>query len=176
MRVLLAALCAAFLSACAGESAARRCDLTASSEITFTSAGAADVVEVRTFGPDCSAAVAVFTVRSHEGLPVYAWASPMHPAFGDSFAPRTQDAASRGEVQDFLDRWSAPEVSTTRTAPPWSEDLTILQDAATYEDIRARDAPMLCFLSSVARQTCIYWESGVAAAGILFERDAIITP
>lgn len=170
-RALLLAL-AFTLCACGRDAGTARCDGEASSAVTFSSPDANDAVEARAIGADCGAAVAVFVVRSHEGVPIYAWAAPMHPTFGDSFAPRVEQPLSRQEMQAFLDRWAAAASATTSAAPAWHEGIVTPFSRDTYEDIRARNAPMLCFLSSVARETCIYWESGVAAAGLLVERDA----
>lgn len=170
-RALLLALAAA-LAGCARDAPAARCDLESSRAIAFSSAEADDVVEARALGADCGAAVAVYIVRSHEGVPIYAWAAPFHPTFGESFAPRAEGALSRQEMQAFLDRWAAPASAATAAAPAWHDAIVTPFDRETYEDVRARNAPMLCFLSSVARETCVYWESGVAAAGVLVERDA----
>jgi hypothetical protein len=170
-RALLLAL-ALTLCACSRSADDTRCDSEASNAVAFSSPDAHDAVEARAIGADCGAAVAVYVVRSHEGVPIYAWAAPMHPTFGDSFAPRVEQPLSRREMQSFLDRWAAAASATTGAAPAWHEGIVTPFARETYEDIRARDAPMLCFLSGVARETCIYWESGVAAAGVLVERDA----
>jgi len=170
LRVFILAILLVASGCARGE--AKRCDVLASSEVNFTATEQSDVVEARALGADCGAAVAVYVVRSREGLPVWAWAAPFHPTFGDSFAPRAQGALSHTEMEAFLERWAAPDVSTTRGAPAWHDAIVSPFDEATYEDIRTRGAPMICYLTSVARQTCIYWESGVAAAGVLVERDA----
>ncbi|MBI1187986.1 MAG: hypothetical protein GC206_11770 [Alphaproteobacteria bacterium] len=170
--MFLLILVAAALAGCGRSGETTRCDAEASSAVVFSAPDANDAVEARAIGADCGAAVAVLAVRSHEGVPIYAWAAPMHPTFGDSFAPRVETPLSRQEMQAFLDRWAAAASATTGAAPAWHEGIVTPFSRETYEDIRDRNAPMLCFLSSVARETCIYWESGVAAAGVLAERDA----
>jgi hypothetical protein len=171
---LLLPLALAFvLIACGVRDDAARCDLSASHEISFTAPDVRDVVETRSIGSDCSAAVALIIVRSHEGLPLWAWAAPAYPTFGDTFVPR---GPSQGPAQDdmraFLARWAAPELARTSAAPEWNAALQTTLDRATYQDIRARNLPMLCHLAGVARYMCVYWEPGVAGAGELYVRDS----
>ncbi|MGE0828158.1 MAG: hypothetical protein AB7O04_02255 [Hyphomonadaceae bacterium] len=177
VRVFLFAFLIPFLlGACAREAPAR-CDLSASSAIAFTAADAEDAVEARAIGAHCTAAVAVLIVRAQDGFPIWAWAAPFHPTFGGSFAPSGEtNSPTEEEMRAFLERWAQPDISTTSSAPPWSEALATAIDRATYEDIRARNTPMLCHLSGVARQTCVYWESAAASAGALYERDAPQAP
>jgi hypothetical protein len=173
VRLLLPFALAFALIACGAPNDAPRCDLSASHEISFTAPDVRDVVETRSIGSDCSAAVAVIIVRSHEGLPLWAWAAPAYPTFGDTFVPR---GPSQGPAQDdmraFLARWAAPELARTSAAPVWNAALQTTLDRATYEDIRARNLPMLCHLAGVARYMCVYWEPGVAGAGELYVRDS----
>jgi hypothetical protein len=160
------------LPGCTAPKAAPRCDLSASREIAFTEPEARDVVETRSLGADCGAAVTIFVLRSHEGIPLWAWAAPAYPVFGDAFAPRPDpDGPTRDEMRVFLKRWAAAEVARTGAAPEWSESLPTPLDRVTYEDVRARDVPMVCHLAGVARHVCIYWESGAAGAGELYVRE-----
>ena len=61
-----------------------------------------------------------------------------------------------------------------RAAPEWSAcsrpGQTTL-DQLTYEDVRARDLPMLCHFSGTARQTCVFWEPAAGGAGHFIDRD-----
>ncbi|MGE3249472.1 MAG: hypothetical protein AB7J28_16605 [Hyphomonadaceae bacterium] len=173
IRIAAAALCAITLIACAPDQTAERCDLTSEHEARFTGAEAPDIVEARTFGPNCGAAVAVMSVRSGEGHAIYAWAAPLHPTFGPNFAPRGEGGPQLEEVQGFLDRWSNARIGQTSGAPAWSETLDTHLDEPTYNDLRTRNAPMLCFLSAVAEETCLYWESAAAAAAVLYRTPAV---
>lgn len=79
-------------------------------------------------------------------------------------------------MREFLERWASPTtLASTSTAPEFS-DLVPGQttlDQLTYEDIRARDLPMLCHLSGTARETCVFWEPAAGGAGHLLDRDII---
>ncbi len=169
LRTLLLLVAVVALTACAP--APRRCDLAQMHAVTFSSAQAPDIVEARAVGPDCAHAVALLTLRGADGAVHWAWAAPLYPTFGDAFAPRG-DAPTREEVSAFLTRWAALTPARTSAAPAWREEVETPLPRALYDDIRARDAPMLCLLSGVARETCLYWESGAAAASEYYRRDA----
>lgn len=165
------------IGACAPrETAADTCDLVVTRELAFTDTAALDSVIARSLGPTCDKAVGVYIVTSADGHPIWSWTAPLSHAFGDAFL--TPDAAY---VQSFLDRWAGANVSSTAAAPAWSAAIARFAgehhstlDRTTYEDIRARDLPMLCHLTGVARETCIFWEPGAARAGLFYERDVAV--
>jgi hypothetical protein len=166
MRALAALLCALAAMACTPQ--AQRCDLSFAREVAFTSAEARDAVTVRALGPSCDKAIGVFAVRDGEDRPVWAWAAPLQHSFGDVFAADEPEA-----MQTFLERWAEPVIATTGEAPAWdalAPGATTL-DQLTYEDIRARNLPMLCHFSGTARQVCAFWEPVAGGAGLFYERD-----
>lgn len=162
--VLGAAACA--LAACAPEPAPR-CDISVTQEISFTGGPASDTVSASAIGAACDKATVLYIVHDAEGRPIWAWVSPMSRAFGDEIRAEEPD-----EMQDFLERWAQPDLATTGAAPAWPS-LAAGQstlDQFTYEDIRARDLPMLCHYSGTARQICVFWEPVAGGAGHYFER------
>lgn len=173
IRALLAVLTLAALG-CTPQEAAQNCDLSAERTLAFTASDAEDSIVARSLGAACGKAIAVFALVTAEDEPIYAWAQPMPRAFGDDF-----HSADAEHVQAFLDRWAAEaSVSTTGLAPPYAareaSGARVTLDRETYEDIRARDLPMLCHLSGVARETCVFWEPAAGGAGLLYERDVAI--
>jgi hypothetical protein len=158
----------AFALAACGPERDARCDLSAARDIAFVDAEGADTVIARTFGPSCDRAIGLYAVRDAEGRPIWAWASPLPRAFGEDFG-----ADGVEPMQAFLERWTQPTLTTSNAAPEWS-DLAPGQttlDRSTYEDIRARDLPMLCHFSGTARETCVFWEPAAGGAGHFFDRD-----
>jgi hypothetical protein len=153
------------IAACAPQ---QRCDLTAVHEISFTNANASDSITARSFGESCDQAVILYVVRDGEGAPVWSWAGALAQRFGEIFSAEDRDA-----VQDFLARWVQANVTTTQSAPTWDALMAgqTTLDQLTYEDIRARDLPMLCHFSATARETCVFWEPAAGAAGLFFERE-----
>lgn len=161
----LAVLLVVSLGACAQQ---QRCDLTAVHELSFTSSTAPDTVTARSLGATCDQAVVLLVVRDSEGAPVWTWTGVLTQRFGAEFLADDRDA-----LQDFLARWVQANVATTQAAPVW-DDLMAGQttlDQLTYEDIRARDLPMLCHFSATAREACVFWEPAAGAAGLFYERD-----
>jgi hypothetical protein len=136
--------------------------------LSFTSAEAQDTVTVRAFGPSCDKAIGMYEVRAEDGYPIWAWATPLSRSFGDVF-PATESAAMR----DFLGRWASPSLTTTQAAPVWTalEAGQTTLDRLTYDDIRARELPMLCHAIGVGRETCVFWEPAAGGAGHFFDRD-----
>lgn len=166
MRAPAAILCALAAMACTPQT--QRCNLTVAREIAFTSPDAHDTLTARALGPSCDMAIGLYAVRDAEGRPLWAWATPLHHAFGDVFAADEPEA-----MQSFLERWAEPVITTTESAPAWetlAPGATTL-DQLTYNDIRARDLPMLCHFSGTARQVCAFWEPAAGGAGLFYERD-----
>jgi hypothetical protein len=160
--LLIAALFA--LGACGKHQETAQCDVSVNETITFSEPG--DRIAARAFGEGCDKAVALYVVTSPEGHPIWTWVSPMAHAFGLQF-----DRATKEELGAFLAQWAQPQLARTSAAPAWSRDIKTPLDRATYEDVRARNLPMLCHLSGVARETCIFYEPAAAAATPLLERD-----
>lgn len=158
------------LAAC---SQAPQCDMEAAHDVAFTSEQARERVVVRTLGARCDQAVGVLVLEAEDGAALWSWSAPLAQAFGEVFAANDGDA-----VEDFLTRWAAPELSRTEAAPEWSllaPGQTTL-DRLTYEDLRARDTPMLCHFSGSGRQTCVFWEPAAGFAGHFYDRDAPDAP
>ena len=100
--------------------------------------------------------------------PVWSWTSPLTRSFGEVIPPDEPE-----QMRSFLERWAQPDILSATDAPPWRElesGQTTL-DQFTYEDIRARDLPMLCHYSGTARQTCVFWEPAAGGAGLFYERE-----
>jgi hypothetical protein len=166
VRFLLLALSALAIASCAPRGGA--CDVSVTQDLAF-SAARTETVTAQSFGPSCDRSIGLYTIRDAEGHPAWSWSAPLPRAFGEE-AFRDMDADG---MRDFLTRWAEPSLSTTQTAPAW-DALTPGQttlDRLTYDDIRARDLPMLCHSSGTARELCVFWEPAAGGAGLLLERD-----
>ncbi|MEQ1617977.1 MAG: hypothetical protein ABL883_06495 [Terricaulis sp.] len=157
----------ALLCACAP--IAGRCDMQATRVIDFSAAD--ESVNTRSIGAACNKAIGVFAVLDAEDRPIWSWSAPLESAYGDIFPSQDREA-----MRDFIERWAQPSVAETSTAPEW----TLLApgqstlDRATYEDLRARNLPMLCHSSGSARETCIFWEPAAGFAGHFYDRDVAL--
>ncbi|HRE42462.1 MAG TPA: hypothetical protein PKY87_00660 [Terricaulis sp.] len=167
MRLLILAglaLCAA----CAPQQTPH-CEARISREIAFTESAAPDVIAAQTLGEYCAQAFGVLTITTHEGDPVWVYAAPLARAFGEGFAEPEEEA-----MNAFLERWAQAELSRTSAAPAWTQ-LSAGQtglDQLTYEDIRARDLPMLCHYAGTGRQLCVFWEPAAGGAGQLLDLES----
>jgi hypothetical protein len=152
------------LAACAPRQAAQ-CDVSATRNVSFTQPEARDTVTTRVIGPSCAEAVALYAVREADGHLIWTWAGPLRQLYGDGATGEAAEA--------FLQQWALAAVATTSTAPTWQRlapGQTTL-DRLTYEDIRARNLPMLCHLSGTAREVCAFWEPAAGVAGLYLERN-----
>jgi hypothetical protein len=171
MRLLAFAVLLALIACIPGES--ERCNVTVTRDLSFTSPDAADTVTARSFGAACDRAIGFYAIHDAEGHPVWAWTTPLPRAFGDAFA---DDDAEH--MREFLERWAQPTVTTTQSAPEWralDAGQTTL-DRLTYDDIRARNLPMLCHSSGTARELCVFWEPAAGGAGYFFDRTVAEAP
>ena len=50
--------------------------------------------------------------------------------------------------------------------------LASMPEGRTYEDIRARDLPMLCHATATGAEACVFYEPAAGAAGHFFDREA----
>lgn len=168
MRVLLLALAALALSACVRGQQAAGCDMSVSREIAFTGGEAADVVTARAVGPTCDKASGFYAIHDGEGHPIWAWAAPLPRAFGEIGPPEEP-----AHMREFLARWAEPRIATTNAAPAWNtlEAGQTTLDQLTYDDIRARNLPMLCHYSGTAQETCVFWEPAAGGAGHFLDRS-----
>lgn len=166
VRLLVLCIVAA-LAACAPREA-MQCDVVVTQDVALSSSEANETVVARAIGPSCDKAVGLYAIHAADGHPAWAWAAPLPRAYGDAFVEADEEV-----VRDFLTRWAQPRIATTQAAPAW-DALTPGQttlDRLTYDDIRARNLPMLCHSTGTARELCVFWEPAAGAAGLYFERD-----
>lgn len=169
MRCFIVA-CALIVAACTPGAETARCDLSATHQLAFTTADAQDVITAQTIGPTCDKAIGLYVIRDSEGFPIWSWSAPVAHRFGAVF-----EAEDTEHVQNFVDRWAQASLSTTQAAPAFdalAQGQSTL-DQLTYEDIRARDLPMLCHFSGTGTEVCIFWEPAAGGAGLLLERDVV---
>jgi hypothetical protein len=164
----LAFVIAAALAACAPRGPLAQCDVAVTQDLALSGSDTHETIVARAIGPSCDKAVGLYAIHDAEGHPAWAWATPLARAYGDAFADADEE-----DVRAFLTRWARPNVTTTQAAPAWEElapGQTTL-DRLTYDDIRARNLPMLCHSTGTARELCVFWEPAAGGAGLYFERD-----
>jgi hypothetical protein len=146
------------------------CDRSATQVIAFTAPDAQDLIETRSFGPDCGNAVVMILVRRADGAPLYAW-STAKPWPSD----RAGGPVNGESMQNFLQQWGMVSVDTTMALPDWpqrqqafTEQLGAFMSTPfvreEYLDIRRKALPRLCFATGIESGTCIYYDAQANSA------------
>lgn len=169
MRFALVLSAAIALSACdqqriaAGDSCAR----SAAHEVAWSDANASDVITARAEGPSCTQAVVIWVARNAAGDPLWAFASTYYDMRFGGAAPEGAPAVSEAEVDAFLASWADVTEMRSSALPAWRAGAPSLTESATtfayetpfdretYEMLRTRDLPMICFASAVEATQCL---------------------
>lgn len=180
MRFLLiaAALC---LSACGphNETAADGCGIEETHDVTWSDADAPDVVSVRAEGPACDQAVAIFTLRNADGDALWAFASTFNDLTIGGPPPEGAPPVSRASVEEFLASWARVTEMRSGALPEWRADQThpgagvesfgyeTPFDRETYEMMRQRDVPTICYAVAVAAVQCLIMDPASHAPAVI---------
>jgi len=169
MRSLALAAFALGLAACSQPSAPAPagCARSATHEVTWSQADAADVITTSSQGPSCSRAVVTFVARNARGDPLWAFASTYYDMTAGGAPPPGAPAVTDAQMDAFLAGWANVTVSTTNTLPEWREGVATLTESATtfaydtpftrdvYENLRARNLRMICYAAAVEATQCL---------------------
>ncbi len=169
MRFTLVLVAALALSACGErrQTAASGCARVATHEVAWTNPDSPDTITTRSDGPSCAQAVVTFVVRNAAGDALWAFASTYYDLTAGGMAPQNAPAVSAEEMDSFLAGWA--DVSETRSGdlPQWREDAATLTESATtfayetpfdretYEMLRARNLPTICYAAAVEATQCL---------------------
>jgi hypothetical protein len=139
------------------------CERTSTKQIEWSGA---DTVTARTEGPSCAQAVATLTIRNGDGDPLWTFASTYYDM---TIGGHNEDpaAVSAQEVDRFLASWVDVTLNRSGELPEWREGAENLGEATeglsyftdldrdTYEMLRGRNLPQLCFANSVVSSQCL---------------------
>jgi hypothetical protein len=171
MRFALILFAALALSACSqprqtagpGEGCAR----VATHEIHWTSADAADTITTRSDGPSCAQAVVTLVARNARGDALWAFASTYYDLTAGGIPPEGAPAVTNEEMDRFLAGWANVTEQRSGGLPQWRADAETLSasaqtfsydtpfDRETYEMLRARNLPMICYAAAVEGTQCL---------------------
>jgi hypothetical protein len=171
MRVTVLLFAALLLSAC-GQPRERAapadgCAHVATHAVNWTNADAPDVITTTSAGPTCAQAVVTFVARNAQGDPLWAFASTYYDLTAGGVAPDGAPAVSSAEMDRFLAGWANVTEMRSGAMPQWREDAATLTESAstfaydtpfdreTYEMLRARDLPMICYAAAAEATQCL---------------------
>jgi len=170
MHRIVLALAALALAACTPPQPGAEgapCALTATHEVTWSSADTPDVVTARADGPSCAQAAVTLVVRNAQGDPLWAFASTYYDMSAGGIPPEGAAPVSNEQMRTFLEGWANVSVSRSSELPQWREGVATLTESAsvfaydtpfereTYEMLRMRDAAMICYAAAVEATQCL---------------------
>lgn len=171
MRTFLLAALTLTLAACGQNqntaASSGTCERVATHEVTWTNAARPDTITVRSEGPSCAQAIVTFAARNADGDALWAFASTYYDLTAGGIAPEGAPAVTAEQMDTFLAGWA--DVSTSRSGelPEWRADAATLSasaqtfsydtpfDRETYEMLRARNLPMICYAAAVEATQCL---------------------
>ncbi|HYD87956.1 MAG TPA: hypothetical protein VEA80_10805 [Vitreimonas sp.] len=172
MRRFVLAAAALLLSACGrsddAESINSECALSATREVAWSRAQTPDVITTSAQGPSCAQAAVTFVARNADGDPLWVFSSTYHDlTVGGGFPPEGAPEVTREQMESFLTTWADVTASRTSGLPEWREGAPSLTasattfvyetpyDRETYEMLRARDLPMICYAAAPEATQCL---------------------
>jgi hypothetical protein len=118
-------------------------------------------------GPSCAQAVVTFVARNAEGDALWAFASTYYDMTAGGLPPEDAPGVSNEEMDRFLAGWADVSEMRSGELPEWRADAESLSasaqtfsyhtpfDRETYELLRARDLPMICYAAAVEGVQCL---------------------
>lgn len=156
---LLAGLCLAASPALAGG-----CDANASKTWSPDGGATTYTIDAVTVGPDCANAVALLTIRAADGSLRY------QDSFETAYVMLLGDKADPSAMKTGLEEWvdvSNSSLDNTGKLPKWAEGADAPEagefpfypdpgvDQSYYEELRAANQPMLCFVQGMESSACL---------------------
>lgn len=172
MRSVLFLLAALALCACGQQSetatnTTEGCVRSATHEVAWTNSDAPDVITTRSEGPSCAQAVVTFIARNAQGDALWAFASTYYDLTAGGIPPEGAPAVTNEQMDTFLAGWASVTESRSGDLPEWSAGAATLSasvqsmsydtpfDRETYEMLRARNLPMICYAAAVEGTQCL---------------------
>lgn len=170
MRVLICGLLAMALGACGEQTqqnAESGCARSATHEVDFTAADTPETVAARAEGPSCAQAFVVLTVRNSEGDPLWITSNTYYD-LAEGGVPLEPEPVSDERMDEFLQELANVSMLKSGELPAWPEGAASLAESITegfayytelpresYEMLRERDLPMLCYAAAMEASHCI---------------------
>jgi len=166
----LAFILALTLTACGSQetaSTAQGCARTATNELTWSDAAAPDTITTSSSGPSCSQAVVTFVARNAGGDALWAFSSTYYDLTAGGLPPPDAAEVTEAQMDTFLNGWADVTESRSGELPEWRADAETLSasaqtfsydtpfDRETYEMLRTRNLPMICYAAAVEGTQCL---------------------
>lgn len=148
------------------QTVAEGCGRNATHAVTWSNDAAPDLVIASSDGPSCAQAIVTLAFRDAQGEPLWVFASTYYDM---SVGGRNPDAppVSDQEMEGFLNSWADVSAGHSGDLPAWREGAGTLGEAVdgmaygtafdreTYESLRARNLPQVCFAAAAEASHCL---------------------
>lgn len=151
------------------------CAVSAERTIAFSSPN--DRVVAALDGPRCDALAATLTIRRPDGALVWTYAVRADWLAPEALGP----GASKAAASAAAEAWSNVTVQRTGQFAAWPQtvpgveptaDMRTPFDREGYEEIRARNLPVVCFATGAETIDCLFWDPDAQMAQIIYDAGA----
>lgn len=154
------------LGACGQTDQRSTCARTATHDVTWSST-TPDTITASSDGPSCAQAVVSFVVRNGAGDPLWAFSSTYYDLTAGGVPPEGAPTVTTEQMDQFLAGWARATEMRSAELPEWREGVATLTESAatfsydtpfdreTYEMLRGRNLPMLCYAAAVEGSQCL---------------------
>ena len=171
MRAILFVIMALAISSCGQSANAPRagtgCQRTATQSVAFSNPAAPDTITARSNGPSCLQAFVSLEIRDSDGDPLWTLASTYYELTAGGVPPGGAPAVSDARMDTFLTGWAKVSMMKSGALPAWREGAPSLAASVqgfsyatdlpreSYEMLRQRDLPLLCYAAAVEATQCL---------------------
>ncbi len=144
---------------------AEGCARSATHDVTWTTEGAPDVITTRADGPSCLQAAVTFVARDANGAVLWTFISTYYDMTTGGIAPEDAPAVTPEQMDTFLAGWANVTTKRSGELPEWAAgDATLTAptfsystpfERETYEMLRARNLPMICYAAAAEATQCL---------------------
>jgi hypothetical protein len=145
--------------------AAEGCARTATHDVAWTTEGAPDVITTRADGPTCLQAAVTLVARNADGEVLWTFISTYYDMTAGGIASADAPAVTPEQMDTFLASWASVTTKHSSELPAWAVgDATLTAptfsystpfERETYEMLRARNLPMICYAAAAEATQCL---------------------
>jgi hypothetical protein len=136
-------------------------------QIVFSNPKRPDTLTASSQGPTCGKAIVVLALRTADGVPLWAFASP-YTGIAMLAPENGLDSLTAEQMDEFLGQWGNPSTMRAGDLPAWPEEVAALDQVDSggptyytryprrfYETARASNRPMFCFTNGWESTQCL---------------------
>lgn len=182
MRVIALGFLACALSACGQPDQQQQANARArpaTHDITWSHESTPDVITATSSGPSCKQAVVTWVLRNAQGDALWVHSGTFYDMTAGGAPPADAPDVTSAQMDTFLSGWADVTVAHTSELPEWREGVASLSesvqgfsydtpfDRETYEMMRARNLPQLCFAAAVEASHCLIMDPASHAPTVI---------